>query len=132
MRSDCIEWPGFVDNHGYGRKTFGKHGKPTFRRVLAHRLVWEECFGPVPDGLVLDHLCRNKICVNPEHLEPVSQRRNVLRGIGPTAENARKTHCIHGHEFTDENTLAQPSGRLCRECKRVASIEYRQRKKVSA
>ncbi len=69
--------------------------------------------------MTLDHLCRNKACVNPEHLEPVTQKENVLRGVGPTAINAKKTHCIRGHEFNEQNTIFHPrtNYRTCRVCK---------------
>ena len=85
--------------------------------VRAHRVTYEHFVGPIPAGLVLDHLCRNTSCVNPDHLEAVTQRENVLRGNAPTAANARKTHCIRGHEFTPENTYAKKGGgRACRRC----------------
>lgn len=92
-------------------------------RKLAHRYFYEEMRGPIPSGLTLDHLCRNRACVNPWHLEPVTVRDNVLRGNGLSAVNARKTHCKRGHEFTEENTRHlsyRPvgRGRICRACER--------------
>lgn len=68
--------------------------------MAAHRAMFELVNGPVPDGLDLDHLCRNTLCVNPDHLEPVTRRENVLRGEGRSAQNARRTTCLHGHELT--------------------------------
>ena len=90
------------------------------RTARAHRFAYELLVGPIPDGLDIDHLCRNRGCVNPDHMEVVTNRQNVLRGIGPTAENAVKTHCAHGHPFSPENTHIRPSGRrTCRACHRA-------------
>jgi hypothetical protein len=72
--------------------------------------------GPIPEGLVIDHLCRNRGCINPTHMEPVTNAENVLRGEGPTAVNARKTHCKRGHPFDDVNTYVYAKGRACRMC----------------
>jgi hypothetical protein len=92
------------------------------RKTLVHRLMWEWLVGPIPDGMTLDHLCRNKACWWPDHLEPVSHRVNVLRGNAPMALHARKTHCHKGHEFDEENTYISPRGhRVCRTCKRGRS-----------
>lgn len=82
----------------------------------AHRASWLIFRGPIPEGLEIDHLCRNTRCCNPDHLEPVTHRENVLRGVGLAAVNARKTHCIRGHEFTPENTIRNGRKRACRTC----------------
>lgn len=82
----------------------------------AHRWSYEHYRGPIPDGLQLDHLCRNIACANPEHLEPVTQRENVLRGVGPTAINAAKTTCIHGHSLADAYINPSSGSRMCRAC----------------
>ena len=87
--------------------------------MLAHRAYYERYVGPIPEGLVIDHLCRNRRCVNPTHLEPVTSAENNLRGLGPGAVNRRKKACHRGHAFTPENTYHPPSDpkhRMCRAC----------------
>lgn len=102
-------------NKGYG--CFGVTGK----MVLAHRYAYELAIGPIPSGLTIDHLCRTPSCVNPAHLEPVTHRENVLRGVGPTAQQARKTHCLPGgHPLSGDNLYLRPNGkRECRTCRRL-------------
>jgi len=110
---ECWRWRGALAG-GYGQiGAGGTHGLV----MLAHRYAYEQAHGAIPEGLSLDHVCRNTWCVNPAHLEAVTHRENVLRGIGPTAANARKTHCRRGHPFTPENTRISVSGsRICRAC----------------
>ena len=119
----CWVWQGSRSRHGYGRiMRFGK-------MQHAHRMVWDLLVGPIDPGLVIDHLCRNKACVNPEHLEPVTNEVNVMRGEGPTARNARKTHCPQGHPYDETNTYVHKNGRgrSCRECARTRISERRRR-----
>lgn len=112
----CWPWVGAFREDGYG--TFRVNG----RVERAHRLVYELLRGPIPDRLVIDHLCRNHACVNPSHLEPVTAVENVMRGVGPFASRARQTHCKRGHAFDEANTYVTPKGtRDCKECKRGAS-----------
>jgi hypothetical protein len=121
MESGCWEWTASYYPNGYGCARPGGHSAPG---QMAHRLVYEIEIGPIPEGLVLDHLCRNKGCCNPDHLEPVTQRENVLRGDGPSAQFAMQTHCKRGHEFTPANTYTPPSlcsRRMCRTCMRAKS-----------
>jgi hypothetical protein len=108
--ASCWVWQGSTRT-GYG--SFYSHG----RVYPAHRFAYEAVKEPIPAGLVLDHLCRNRACVNPDHLEPVTEQVNILRGIGMTAMNARKTHCVNGHPLTGEN-IYTGRGRECRVCKR--------------
>lgn len=86
------------------------------RAVLAHRLAYEILVGPVPAGLTLDHLCRNRACMNPAHLEPVTMRANVLRGEAPAARQARRTHCRHGHPLIPEPHAHRSGRRYCPIC----------------
>lgn len=115
--SECWNWTGHVSSKGYARIRVrsGLVGPKLFMR--AHRFAYELLVGAIPDGLTLDHLCRNRRCVNPAHLEAVPDRINVLRGDGPPARNARKIRCIRGHLFDDSNTIYRSCGRRrCREC----------------
>lgn len=106
---DCWIWTASRNPKGYGQIAM-KPGGPK----LAHRVAWELLNGPVPDGLQLDHLCRNRLCVNPAHLEPVDNRTNTLRGVGPTAINAQKTSCTRGHSLAD--AYVSKGMRYCRTC----------------
>lgn len=92
-------------------------------------MLWN---GPIPPGLVIDHVCRVKHCVNPAHMEIVSPRDNTIRGNGPSAINSRATHCRHGHEFSESNTYwyRQGRARMCRQCVRAASRRYKDRKRL--
>lgn len=118
---DCWLWRGYLVS-GYGQ--FNADNKA----FMAHRYAYEMLVGPIPPGLQLDHLCRVRNCVNPAHLEPVTVRENVLRGVGITAQFARATHCINGHEFTPENTGSQGKGRYCRTCHRASWHRWYKRK----
>jgi len=103
----CWLWTGGKSGHGYGRfRLTGKLQSP-------HRLTYMEAKGPIPGGLTIDHLCRNTLCVNPDHLEAVTMKENVLRGEGPTAKFARRTHCLDGHEFV----RLKNGHRVCLVCK---------------
>ncbi len=117
----CWLWVAARSKRGYGNTTVspGKYS-------TAHRAVYKLLAGNIPEGLTLDHLCRNIACVNPEHLEPVTLRENLLRGFGIPAVNARKTHCIRGHAFTDENTFRKRQGtaRECMQCRRDAARRW--------
>jgi hypothetical protein len=126
--SGCIEWTAATDGTGYGK--FQVEPGHNGRLGQAHRWYYEHSVGPIPSSLHLDHLCRNRLCVNPEHLEPVTHQENILRGVGPTAANAQKTHCPAGHEYSGDNLYVTPStgSRLCRACRRQHDLNRRQRK----
>lgn len=110
----CLVWIGQLDRKGYGTVMW------RCRRRGAHRLAYELTHGPVPNGMELDHLCRNPKCVDPAHLEVVTHRTNTLRSTSFVATNAAKTHCANGHAFTEENTYVSRTGRrACRECHRL-------------
>lgn len=115
----CWLWTQRVNNHGYGRLSTGS--RKTLKLHLAHRVSYETFVGPIPDGKVIDHLCRTRRCIRPDHLEPVAQQQNVLRSpIAVAARWAARTHCNNGHEFTPENThIRYRRGRpyrVCRPC----------------
>ena len=119
----CWEWTANRSQDGYGRI------KVSGRKVKAHRVSYELTYGPIPEGLQIDHLCRVRCCINPAHLEAVTSRENMRRGRGKSL----KTHCIRGHEYTPENTYINPKGhRHCRTCLRHHSAAWRQAKKASA
>ena len=108
---DCWTWKAAKQPNGYGRFHDGDRVWP------AHRWMFVRCGRVIIPGQELDHLCRNRACVNPFHLESVSRRENVMRGENFMAQKAKQTHCIHGHEYTPENTYRGVRGtRQCREC----------------
>ena len=125
----CWEWTGHKDAKGYGRIGIGS--RSSGKVYFVHRLMYASFVGPIPDGLVADHLCRNRSCVKPSHLEMVTRKENNLRGNCPSALAARKTHCKHGHEFAGDNLrlreTAKGTERICRQCAR----DRVQRKRVT-
>lgn len=123
--SDCLIWTGSLDWAGYGRIRVGSRTLGDRRVEFVHRVAWQLENGAVPDGLVIDHVrdrgCKYKSCANVAHLEPVTQRENVLRGDGPPADQVTRTHCPYGHPYDEANTYVNRNKRYCRTCRRRAA-----------
>lgn len=123
----CWIWTGCKNAAGYGVLgiTISKGVK---RMIGAHRLMWQSVHGQISGGLVLDHICRNRGCVNPSHLEPVAQAENIRRspivGLERAEFHRAKTHCQSGHEYTKDNTRITKLGhRICRTCDKIRNME---------
>ncbi len=123
--NECWNWTGALSS-GYGTTSEG--GKT----IYSHRWVYEHVVGPIPVGFTIDHLCRNRRCVNPVHLEPVTHWENNRRGYSAAALNVKKTHCINGHEYTEATTYYRPDRNgTTRSCKTCEILRYRKKHKVS-
>lgn len=123
--TSCWIWTATLTRLGYGHFRMGE------KLRSAHRVAYELLVGPIPEGMTLDHLCRKPACVNPDHLEPVTQHENILRGKAPAAINARKTHCVRGHPLSGENLYIRPNGhRRCRACKNIGERRRRYRSTI--
>ena len=119
----CWLWRDSHRHLGYGVFWIWKK-----KRTGAHRFAYEFCVGPIPEGLTIDHLCRVRHCVRPDHLEPVTHRDNILRGNGPPAINYRKTTCLKGHPLSGENLYLTRTGRRhCKLCQTKRTRAFRSR-----
>lgn len=118
--TDCWIWKG-AQLKGYAIVRRG--GKA----LRVHRLVWSALYGEIPITRELDHVCRNKLCLNPDHLESVSHKENVLRGTSPSALNAKKTHAPCGHSYIEQDGLR----RYCKPCRQQWHREYYRKKRIS-
>jgi hypothetical protein len=124
----CWTWMRYRSKAGYGYLRVDGNG------VLAHRLSYSVFREPIPEGMTIDHLCRNRGCINPDHLEAVTIGENGLRGTSFAAINARKTHCAHGHELSGDNLLrekSRPGRRVCRQCKSERHKRWYARKRAT-
>jgi len=123
----CWNWTAQLISGGYGHFRVGS------KKILAHRFSYRLLKGSLDPSLTIDHLCRNRKCVNPDHLEQVTMRVNILRGKGITARLARQTHCKRGHELSKENTYIKKNGaRECRICSRESKRKYKLKMKDSS
>lgn len=122
----CWNWTGATQKPGYGRFVIERG-----RLSLAHRWAYEAMVGPIPEGMTIDHLCWNKVCVNPDHLEVVTREENARRGNPHT----QKTHCKWGHELTPDNVYhprRNPEARDCRTCRRRRNAEWKRASRAAA
>lgn len=117
--SQCWLWTGARARNGCGQIRYRR------KLYLAHRVSYELAYVPIPEGKDIDHLCRVRHCVNPSHLEVVDRRTNVLRGVSSPADNARRTHCIRGHELSGTNLVPGRRSRRCRACDELRNARER-------
>jgi hypothetical protein len=124
---DCWTWPGAKSRSrpGIYYPTLSLHNKS----LRVHRVTFRIWVGPLVDGMHIDHLCRNTLCVNPWHLEQVTERENIIRGVGPTAVNAKKEVCINGHPFSPKYGTTY---RQCATCQNIFSRDFKRRKRAAA
>lgn len=130
LESNCLVIEKQLIN-GYATKTRVINNRPN--TIVLHRVVYNELIEIIPFGLHIDHLCRNRNCINPEHLEAVTPKENILRGISPPAQLARRIYCNNGHELTHKNSYCRPgkNQRCCRTCRSaqhaISNRKYRER-----
>lgn len=123
--SPCWEWIGCKQSNGYGQ--FKADGRRGAKKTSPHRFAYECYVSSIPEGHEVDHLCKNRGCCNPQHLEAITVQENRRR------RNADQTHCKHGHEYTKDNTYYRPNGkRNCRLCNGIRQAEWQQKHKTSS
>lgn len=131
LGNGCWEWVGARHSAGYGVTTAKDvHGRSYTE--YAHRFMYERAHGPIPTGLEIDHLCRNRLCVRPDHLEAVTHRVNVHRGM--VGETMNRTHCKYGHPLTGNNVYPKkrPDGRVRRDCRACARVREKEKYRTDA
>lgn len=124
----CWRWTGCLQRNGYARTAVGSRTDGSRHYVLVHRFVYQSLVGGIPDGLVIDHLCRNRACSNPDHLEPVTPGENIRRGVFPP----KPSHCPHGHPYS-EHAYYRPdrNHRECRVCNKANMRRQYQKRKAA-
>ena len=128
--SGCWLWIGAKTGNGYGQLSIGGRRANGGRLVYAHRFAYEMWVGPIPEGKELDHLCRNRACQNPDHLEPVTRQENARRG--DTGHWVRSDYCLRGHPLFGDNVYAHDMARHCKTCNAGRAKQYRRRRKELA
>ena len=128
-KTGCWEWQLSINTFGYGQI---RVNNPRSMRK-PHRIMYELMKGKIPKKLSLDHLCRNRACINPDHLEVVTNKENILRGVGITAQNAKKTHCKRGHRLSGKNLFfyKKANQRMCRTCNYIRNKKFKDKIKFS-
>lgn len=127
LSDECWRWTGYVLWNGYGRFGIGRDHSGQKQVAYAHRVAYELYRGSIPTGMDIDHLCRRRNCVNPEHLEPVSHRENCLRGEAPNVQIHLSGYCKRGHKMDEQNTTIEiRSGKPKRRCKTCRNIQAQQ------
>lgn len=126
INGECWEWSGCITTSGYG--TIRINNGESSKMYQSHRVMYSIFKKDIDDGIVIDHICKNRKCVNPEHLREVTMAFNCTENSdSPHAKHKAKTHCVRGHEFSKENTLILKNGRKCKECSRINLKNYRSR-----